>query len=269
MTYPRTRWSLVVYEKEVSDMEKNKLQTSKVTKESVESTRRMLQLVNECEDAGVNTLRMLHTQGEALKRTEGALEDIDADLRDGEKTLKRISFMNKVPLIFLPLYLMLKGEPPPSPLPRMEDQSQRDVQPKNQNQRKPAKQGSSKSMWRSSKGNISLPLEDLPSKHGGLLDKKNDNTDRFFMRITGDEEEDEIESNLNVVSKHLTELKEHAKLMGSTVSTQNYQLDVIHTKAENNESKMIGVSQKTRKLLGDSSDSSISSSPNCLRCVIS
>lgn len=46
---------------------------------------------------------------EALKRTEGALEDIDADLRDGEKTLKRISFMNKVPLIFLPLYLMLKG----------------------------------------------------------------------------------------------------------------------------------------------------------------
>jgi len=89
--------------------------------------------------------------------------------------------------------------------------------------------------------------------HQDNVSSSNDNNTpgRFFERITGDEEEDEIEAHLTTVSHHLTELKDQAHLMGSTVTCQNEQLDRINTKVENNQVKLSVVTAKTGKLVGE------------------
>lgn len=273
---PSKRWSLAVYEQEVKDLEQDKIQTTHVTKESVESTRRMLQMMSECEDAGVNTLRMLNTQGEALNRTEGTLDEMENDLTDSGKTIKRISRMNKVPLVLLPMYLMFKSKPPPIPSVDKFPSTTALVPSKDEKKSPSSAKLISKPWWLGSKGKINLEDDSKAGNDnrnlnngrvvGSLGKNETENTDRFFMKITEEPEEDEIESNLGVVSKHLHELKGHAIQIGSTVEDQNSQIDRIHNKAENNEKKIDEITNKTKKLVAreDSSDG-ISS---CFSCVV-
>ncbi|KAJ4922052.1 hypothetical protein JOQ06_021516 [Pogonophryne albipinna] len=61
--------------------------------QSLESTRRMLSLVEESKDAGIRTLVMLDEQGEQLDRVEEGMNKVNADLKDAEKNLKdQVSF---------------------------------------------------------------------------------------------------------------------------------------------------------------------------------
>ncbi|XP_068070428.1 synaptosomal-associated protein 25-B isoform X2 [Danio rerio] len=58
--------------------------------ESLESTRRMLQLVEESKDAGIRTLVMLDEQGEQLERVEDGMNHINKDMMEAEKSLKDV-----------------------------------------------------------------------------------------------------------------------------------------------------------------------------------
>ncbi|KAH0631597.1 hypothetical protein JD844_006002 [Phrynosoma platyrhinos] len=62
-----------------------------VNMESLESTRRMLQLVDESKDAGIRTLVMLDDQGEQLDRIEDGLDQIIQDMKEAEKNLTDMS----------------------------------------------------------------------------------------------------------------------------------------------------------------------------------
>ncbi|KAG5265377.1 hypothetical protein AALO_G00241740 [Alosa alosa] len=55
--------------------------------ESLESTRRMLALVEESKDAGIRTLVMLDEQGEQLERIEEGMDQINKDMKEAEKNL--------------------------------------------------------------------------------------------------------------------------------------------------------------------------------------
>uniref|UniRef100_A0A673UXZ4 t-SNARE coiled-coil homology domain-containing protein n=1 Tax=Suricata suricatta TaxID=37032 RepID=A0A673UXZ4_SURSU len=67
--------------------EEIQLRTHQVTDESLESTRRMLGLVIESQDAGIKTVTMLDEQGEQLNRIEEGMDQINKDMREAEKTL--------------------------------------------------------------------------------------------------------------------------------------------------------------------------------------
>ncbi|XP_063794052.1 synaptosomal-associated protein 25-like isoform X3 [Pseudophryne corroboree] len=58
-----------------------------VTNESLDITRRMVQLVEESKDAGIRTLVMLDEQGEQLERIDKGLNQINQDMREAEKNL--------------------------------------------------------------------------------------------------------------------------------------------------------------------------------------
>uniref|UniRef100_A0A915JZ80 Synaptosomal-associated protein n=1 Tax=Romanomermis culicivorax TaxID=13658 RepID=A0A915JZ80_ROMCU len=58
------------------------------TLESLESTRRMLQICEESKEAGIKTLVMLDDQGEQLERTEQNLDTINRDMKEAEEHLK-------------------------------------------------------------------------------------------------------------------------------------------------------------------------------------
>ncbi|TRY65781.1 hypothetical protein DNTS_029338 [Danionella cerebrum] len=69
---------------ELSDMQ---AKADQLADESLESTRRMLQLVEESKDAGIRTLVMLDEQGEQLERIEEGMDQINKDMKEAEKNL--------------------------------------------------------------------------------------------------------------------------------------------------------------------------------------
>ena len=72
------------------DLQRFKEQQNRVTDESLESTRRMVQMVEESQDAGTKTIEMLETQGEQLNRIEKGLDDINADMKQAEKHITQM-----------------------------------------------------------------------------------------------------------------------------------------------------------------------------------
>lgn len=56
--------------------EEMQLRANQVTDESLESTRRILGLAIEAQDAGIKTIPTLVEQGEQLKHTEGGMDQI-------------------------------------------------------------------------------------------------------------------------------------------------------------------------------------------------
>ena len=71
----------------MSDLERFKQRQNEVTDESLESTRRMVQMVEESQSAGTKTIEMLENQGEQLNRIESGLDNINADMKEAEKHL--------------------------------------------------------------------------------------------------------------------------------------------------------------------------------------
>ena len=72
------------------DLARFKEQQNRVTDESLESTRRMVQMVEESQDAGTKTIEALETQGEQLNRIEKGLDDINADMKQAEKHITQM-----------------------------------------------------------------------------------------------------------------------------------------------------------------------------------
>merc|ERR1712025_1005725 len=71
----------------MSDLERFKQRQNEVTDDSLESTRRMVQMVEESQSAGTKTIEMLENQGEQLNRIEGGLDNINAEMKEAEKHL--------------------------------------------------------------------------------------------------------------------------------------------------------------------------------------
>ncbi|KAF4017343.1 hypothetical protein G4228_008798 [Cervus hanglu yarkandensis] len=71
--------------------EEMQLRANQVTDESLESTRRILGLAIESQDAGIKTITILDEQGEQLKRIEEGMDQINKDMREAEKTLTELN----------------------------------------------------------------------------------------------------------------------------------------------------------------------------------
>ena len=71
-------------------LERFREQQNKVTDESLESTRRMVQMVEESQTTGAKTIEMLETQGEQLNRIEKGLDDINADMNRAAKDITQM-----------------------------------------------------------------------------------------------------------------------------------------------------------------------------------
>nr|XP_004657188.2 synaptosomal-associated protein 23-like isoform X2 [Jaculus jaculus] len=67
--------------------EENQLRAHQITDESLESTRRILGLAIESQDAGIKTITLLHEQGEQLNR----MDQINKDMREAVKTLTELN----------------------------------------------------------------------------------------------------------------------------------------------------------------------------------
>ncbi|XP_072284311.1 synaptosomal-associated protein 23 [Pyxicephalus adspersus] len=193
------------------------LRANQVTDESLESTRRMLTLVEESQDAGVKTLTMLDEQGEQLKRVEEGLDQINKDMREADKNLTEL---NKCCGL-----CVCPG--------------------------KRAKSFDAGEMYKKawgSKDNDEV-VSKQPRQINGQQQSAGGQSGPYIKKITNDAREDEMEENLNQVGSILGNLKSMALDMGNEIDTQNKQIDRINEKAISNKDHIDEANKRAKKLI--------------------
>jgi len=198
-----------------SDLEKFKAQQNAVADQSLESTRRMVQMVEESQSAGVKTIEALEQQGEQLNRVEAGLDNINADMKEAEK---HITGMEKwCGLCVMPWYRRK----------RIKDVDD--------------------SKWETSKDGTVVKRQ--PGQEGAGPSSQSGPSGQYIERITNDAREDEMEDNMQAVGGVLSNLKNMAADMGGEIERQNKQLDKIGGKADRADVNIGVANKRTEKLL--------------------
>lgn len=196
-----------------TELQELQLKSQQVTDESLESTRRMLMLCEETEEAGTSTLQMLHHQGEQLDRIEEGMDQINADMKEAEKNL---TGMEKCcGLCVLPC-------------------------------NKSASFKEDEGTW---KGNDDgKVVNNQPQR---VMDDRNGIGPQagYIAKITNDAREDEMEENMGQVNTMIGNLRNMALDMGSELGNQNSQIDRINRKGESNETRIAVANQRAHDLL--------------------
>ncbi|XP_064484036.1 synaptosomal-associated protein 25-like isoform X2 [Ornithodoros turicata] len=196
--------------------------------ESLESTRRMLTLCEESQEAGLTTLVELDKQGEQLDRIEEDMDKINADMKEAEKNL---TGMEKCcGICVCPCQNLLRNA---------EEVAARITG-------KEFKEDAS--TWKASEdGKV------VNSQPARVMDDRNGAgpTSGYIAKITNDDRENEMEDNMGQVSTMIGNLRNMAIDMGSEIESQNRQIDRINQKATSNESRISVANQRATKLLKD------------------
>nr|BBD06055.1 synaptosome-associated protein-25 a [Oncorhynchus keta] len=193
---------------ELSDMQQR---ADQLGDESLESTRRMLQLVEESKDAGIRTLVMLDEQGEQLDRVEDGMNHINQDMKEAEKSLKDLG---KCCGLFI------------CPCNKM-------------------KSGGSKAWGNNQDGVVaSQPARVVDEREQMAI------SGGFIRRVTDDARENEMDENLEQVGGIIGNLRHMTLDMGNEIDTQNRQIDRIMEKADSNKTRIDEANQRATKMLG-------------------
>ncbi|CAH1263831.1 synaptosomal-associated protein 25-like [Branchiostoma lanceolatum] len=186
------------------------------TDDSLESTRRMLQMAEESQDVGIKTLVMLDEQGEQLDRVEEGLDRINEDMRQAERNLTNLE--KCCGLCVCPWKKWRGFE-------------------KNSSYQQAFKAGED--------GKIvtSQPVRMSDDRNGPQV------SGDYITRVTNDAREDEMNENLTQVGGIIGNLKHMAMDMGNELDMQNTQLDRIETKADSNVDRIQLADKRANKVL--------------------
>ncbi|KAB5562669.1 hypothetical protein PDJAM_G00021860 [Pangasius djambal] len=178
--------------------------------ESLESTRRMLQLVEESKDAGIRTLVMLDEQGEQLERIEEGMDQINKDMKEAEKNLTDLG--NLCGLC-------------PCPCNKLKERGQN---------------------WGNNQDGVvsSQPARVVDEREQMAI------SGGFIRRVTNDARENEMDENLEQVGSIIGNLRHMALDMGNEIDTQNRQIDRIMEMADSNKTRIDEANQRATKMLG-------------------
>ncbi|MGH0148408.1 UNVERIFIED_CONTAM: hypothetical protein FKN15_014138 [Acipenser sinensis] len=196
-------------------LDKDKNGTIKVDiKESLESTRRMMQLVEESKDAGMRTLVMLDEQGEQLERVEDGLDQINQNMKEAEKNLTNLGKCCGL----------------------CSCEKMKDFEAG----------GAYKKVWGNNQDAVvsNQPLSRVVDER-----EKMTMSGGHIRRVTNDAREDEMDENLEQVGSILGNLRNMALDMGNEIDTQNIQIDRIMDKATVNNSRITEANQRATKLM--------------------
>ncbi|XP_007903663.1 synaptosomal-associated protein 25-A isoform X1 [Callorhinchus milii] len=197
-----------------SELENMQQRAGQVADESLESTRRMLQMVEESKDAGIRTLVMLDEQGEQLERIEEGMEQINKDMKEAEKNLTDLGKF--CGLCSCPCNKLKSSD-------------------------------AYKKAWGNNQDGV---VASQPAAR--VMDEREQMaiSGGFIRRVTNDARENEMDENLEQVSGIIGNLRHMALDMGNEIDTQNRQVDRIMEKAESNKTRIDEANQRATKMLG-------------------
>ncbi|XP_003475764.1 synaptosomal-associated protein 23 [Cavia porcellus] len=199
------------------------LRANQLTDESLESTRKILDLAVQSQEAGIKTITLLDEQGEQLNRIEEGMDQINKDMRETEKTLTEL---NKCcGLCVCPCNRTKNFESGKAYKAAWGEGGGNS--PSNVVSKQPA---------RVTNGQPQQPATGAVS--GG-----------YIKRITNDAKEEEMEENLTQVGNILGNLKNLALDMGNEIDAQNRQIDSITKKVEANKDRIDIANTRAKKLI--------------------
>lgn len=193
----------------MSEMEQLQFDASRVTNESLDSTRRMLSLCEDSKEAGIRTLVALDDQGEQLDRIEEGMDQINADMKEAEKNLSGMEGCCGLCVLPCQKSAQFKEESDPW---------------------KDKGDGVVNSQPQRMENQVMLPCPQVG-------------------RITKDACEDEMEENLGQVNTMIDNLRNMAMDMGSEMDNQNRQLARLDNKATSNEGRIKIANDRAGSLL--------------------
>lgn len=199
-----------------SELAELQFKANKTTDDSLEATRRMLQLCDESKEAGFRTLMGLDEQGEQLDKIEEDMDKINVDMKEAEKNLTG-----------------------------MEKCCGMCIFPCGKNKEFKEDAGT----WKSSDdGKVvnGQPARVVDNRAG-----TGPTTTSYVARITNDAREDEMEENLVQVGNVVGNLRNMVIDMSSEIDNQNSQLGRISEKAASNEGRITAANARAGKLLND------------------
>ncbi|XP_057304708.1 synaptosomal-associated protein 25-like [Hydractinia symbiolongicarpus] len=185
---------------------------NEITDESLESTRRILQMAEETQETGIKTMVTLDEQGERLDHIEEELEDINANVREAEENLTKMER-------FCGLCLCSCRRP-------------RNFEKTEQ--------------YKKAFGQIAGPHT---KKNKNV--KKTEESGNFIQRVTNDAREDEMEDNMKQVAGIVNNLESMALDMGDELKKQNSQLDRITDQTNANAERIDVANKHAEQLLAD------------------
>ncbi|XP_029316460.1 synaptosome associated protein 23.1 isoform X2 [Cottoperca gobio] len=205
------------------------MKANEVTDESLESTRRMLQMAEESKQTGVNTMEMLDHQGEQLRRVDEGMDQINQDMRQAEKNLTDLSKCCGLCVC---------------PCDRVSS-----IEHDSKYKRTWGVRGGDGEL--DSNGSKVVSRQPSGVRNGQAV-QANDSAPSgpYIKRITNDAREDEMEDNLNAVGGIIGNLKNMATDMGNEIDKQNKQIDGINEKADMNRLRIDEANQRANKLIG-------------------
>ncbi|XP_076605098.1 synaptosome associated protein 23.1 isoform X2 [Chaetodon auriga] len=201
---------------------------NQVTDESLESTRRMLQMAEESKQTGVNTMVMLDQQGEQLRRVEEGMDQINQDMRQAEKNLTDLS--KCCGLCVCPCDRVSSIEHD-SRYKRTWGLGGGEGEGDSNGSKVVSRQPSAVRNGQAAQVNAQAP------------------SGPYIKRVTNDAREDEMEDNLNAVGSIIGNLKTMAVDMGAEIDKQNKQIDGITAKADMNRVRIEEANQRANKLI--------------------
>ncbi|XP_069392307.1 synaptosomal-associated protein 23-like isoform X2 [Paralichthys olivaceus] len=204
------------------------MRANQVTDESLESTRRMLQMAEESKQTGINTMVMLDQQGEQLKRVDEGMDQINQDMRQAEKNLTDLSKCCGICVCPCDRVTSIEHD---SRYKRTWGMGGGDGETEGNGSKVVSRQPSGVRNGQAGQVNASAP------------------SGPYIKRITDDAREDEMEENLDAVGSIIGNLKSMAVDMGSEIDKQNKQIDRINDKADMNKVRIDEANQRANKLI--------------------
>lgn len=199
----------------MTELEEIQMKINEQTDNSLESTRRMVNLCEESKDAGIRTLVMLDEQGEQLERIDTGMDTINQDMKEAEKNL---SDLGKCCGLFTCPWQKGKNF-----------------------DKDPNFAGAFKGNQDGSAGGMGARVIDDRNGLGP--------SGGYVTKLTNDAREDEMEENVGQVTTMIGNLRNMAMDMGQEVNNQNRLLDGISTKAVSNEARISEANNRAAKLL--------------------
>uniref|UniRef100_G3PAP4 Synaptosomal-associated protein n=1 Tax=Gasterosteus aculeatus aculeatus TaxID=481459 RepID=G3PAP4_GASAC len=218
-------------------VEQMAMRANHVTDESLESTRRMLQMAEESKQTGANTMVILDQQGEQLKRVDEGMDQINQDMRQAERNLTDLS--KCCGLCVCPCDRGI-----------FEYHKTRVSSIENDSKYKRTwglRGGDGESDSSGSKV-VSRQPSGVRNGQAGQMNNSAP-SGPYIKRITDDAREDEMEENLDAVGSIIGNLKTMAQDMGNEIDQQNKHIDSITNKADMNRLRIDEANQRANKLL--------------------
>jgi len=223
------------------DVEEIKSQIHSVKQASVNSTLKSLQMIDEAEQAGRNTLNKLGEQSQRMNHTELQLDLADAHAEHAADQAARLKRVNGSMFGFDVSNPFTKGKREASEIARIQAMQEEQRASREQNRA---------GNWES-RQRIDGALKHTQKPPGYQPGKSSQSSRNKFQFEADDEDnamEDQLDNNLDAISSGLTRLHGMAVASGQEINRQNETLDSISNKTNALDNRIVGTTHTLKKI---------------------